>query len=72
MDKRTLDILEYSKIIDKLAAECCSQMTREAALKLHPSYKLTWISEELQGKTAPVLFHHGRNRVNSAWQCKPR
>lgn len=54
MDKRTLDILEYGKIIDKLAAECCSQMTREAALKLHPSYKPAWIADELQGTEEAV------------------
>ncbi|MDO5441706.1 MAG: endonuclease MutS2 [Bacillota bacterium] len=54
MDKRTLDILEYGKIIEKLAAECCSQMTREAALKLHPSYKPLWIADELQGTEEAV------------------
>ena len=54
MDKRTLGILEYGKIIDKLAAECCSQMTREAALKLHPSYKPLWITDELQGTEEAV------------------
>ena len=54
MDKRTLGILEYGKIIEKLAAECCSQMTREAALKLHPSYKPLWIADELQGTEEAV------------------
>ncbi len=54
MDKRTLEILEYGKIIEKLAAECCSQMTREAALKLHPSYKPLWITDELQGTEEAV------------------
>ena len=54
MDKRTLGILEYGKIIEKLAAECCSQMTREAALKLHPSYKPAWIADELQGTEEAV------------------
>jgi len=54
MDKRTLGILEYGKIIEKLAAECCSQMTREAALKLHPSYKPMWITDELQGTEEAV------------------
>ena len=54
MDNRTLGILEYGKIIEKLAAECCSQMTREAALKLHPSYKPLWIADELQGTEEAV------------------
>ncbi len=54
MDQRTLGILEYGKIIEKLAAECCSQMTREAALKLHPSYKPAWIADELQGTEEAV------------------
>lgn len=49
MDRRTLSILEYDKIIERLASECCSQMTREAALKLKPSRKPFWIEEELKG-----------------------
>ena len=48
MDKRTLHILEYEKIIEKLAAECSSQMTRDAALRLVPSYKAPWIRDELE------------------------
>ncbi len=49
MDLRSLEILEYGKITDKLAARCCSQLTRDAALKLRPSYKPVWIREELLG-----------------------
>lgn len=48
MDKRTLHILEYEKIIEMLTAECSSQMTRDAALRLVPSYKIPWIRDELE------------------------
>ena len=54
MDNRTLDILEYGKIIEKLADKCCSQMTRDAALRLHPSYKPAWINDELTGTEEAV------------------
>ncbi|MBR5756774.1 MAG: endonuclease MutS2, partial [Firmicutes bacterium] len=73
MDKRTLHILEYEKIIDKLSAECCSEMTREAAKKLVPSYKPQWIRNELQGteEALTVIMRKGAPPLGSFYDITP-
>ena len=48
MNEKALRVLEYEKIIEMLAAQCCSPMTRDAVHSLKPSRKIRWIEEELQ------------------------
>ena len=48
MNEKALRVLEYEKIIEMLAAQCCSAMTRDAVRSLKPSRKIRWIEDELQ------------------------
>ncbi len=61
MNEKALQVLEYYKIIDMLAAHCCSALTREFIRKLKPSGKLRWIREELKstGEAFEVLLKKG-------------
>ena len=48
MNEKALRVLEYEKIIEMLAEQCCSGMTRDAVRSLKPSRKARWIEDELQ------------------------
>lgn len=49
MNDKALQVLEYNKIIDMLALQCSSKLTREKVMALKPSRKIRWINDELQG-----------------------
>ena len=54
MNEKALRVLEYEKIIEMLAAQCCSPMTRESVRALKPSRKSRWIEQELQATDEAV------------------
>ena len=54
MNKKTLDVLEYQKIITLLKAEAGSEMTRERISALVPYTDVRVISEELRSTTEAV------------------
>ena len=47
MDERAIRVLEYNKIIEMLASECCSSLTRAEALQLLPDTDPIRIREAL-------------------------
>lgn len=55
MNQKALRVLEYQKIIDMLAAECCSKLTREKALKLLPMSDTFDINDALQDTDEAVV-----------------
>ncbi len=54
MDRKALKVLEYHKIIEMLARETGSEMSRELALKVRPSSEVRDISEALRSTTEAV------------------
>lgn len=61
MNEKALQVLEYFKIIEMLAARCCSALTRDFVKKLRPSSKLHWIKDELAatGEALEVIVKKG-------------
>lgn len=56
MDERTLKILEFDKIIERLTKLCSSELGRELANELKPSCELAEITEMLGETTDAVNF----------------
>ncbi|MBQ2311805.1 MAG: endonuclease MutS2 [Firmicutes bacterium] len=61
MDPKTIRVLEYNKIIEKLTAECCSKLTAETAQALLPDTDAVKISEALSDtdEAVTVLLKKG-------------
>ncbi len=55
MNQKALRVLEYQKIINMLATECCSKLTREKALKLLPMSDPFDINDALQDTDEAVV-----------------
>lgn len=47
MDERTLEILDFPRVLEMLAESCLTPMGRERALKLRPSADPGWVNGEL-------------------------
>ncbi|NLY43172.1 MAG: endonuclease MutS2 [Clostridiaceae bacterium] len=54
MDKKVLDVLEYNKILDKLAGLTTSVLSREKALELFPSKEIEEVRKLLQETSEAV------------------
>ena len=67
MNEKALHVLEYNKITDMLAAQCCSVITKDAARSLKPSRKIRWINDELQGtdEAVQVIMRKGAPPLGS-------
>ncbi|MCQ2560667.1 MAG: endonuclease MutS2 [Clostridia bacterium] len=67
MNDKALQVLEYNKIIEMLAQQCCSQITREKVRALRPSRKIRWINDELQGtdEAVQVILRKGTPPLGS-------
>ncbi|MDO4395712.1 MAG: endonuclease MutS2, partial [Clostridia bacterium] len=61
MNQKALDVLEYNKIIELLANEAGSDMTRKLVDELRPYTDVRIISEELRSTTEAVdlIVHKG-------------
>ena len=72
MNEKALRVLEYEKIIEKLAEQCCSSMTRDAVRSLKPSRKIRWIEEELQAtdEAVQVILKKGTPPLGGFYDIK--
>lgn len=72
MNEKALRVLEYEKIIEMLAAQCCSGMTRDAVRSLKPSRKVRWIEEELQAadEAVQVILKKGTPPLGGFYDIK--
>ena len=72
MNEKALRVLEYEKIIEMLAAQCCSGMTRDAVRGLKPSRKIRWIEEELQAtdEAVQVILKKGTPPLGGFYDIK--
>ena len=61
MDPKAIRVLEYNKIIEKLALECASKLTARQASELTPQTDAVWIKEALAdtGEAVTVLMKKG-------------
>ena len=61
MNEKTLRVLEYNKITEKLCEECCSALTREQARALKPITEPRLIRDELEAtdEAVTVLLKKG-------------
>ena len=61
MNDKTLRVLEYDKIIEKLCMECCSSLTRDEAKALKPMTEPRLIKDELNAtdEAVAVLLKKG-------------
>ena len=61
MNQKALDVLEYNKIIELLASEAGSEMSRQLIFGLRPYTDVRTVSEELRSTTEAVdlIVHKG-------------
>ena len=73
MDSKTLSVLEYPKILDRLAANCAFSASVELARKLQPSTRLDEIQRLLAETTeARLLLSVSDASVGGAHDVGPR
>ena len=72
MNDKALRVLEYEKIIEMLAAQCCSGMTKDAVRSLKPSRKIRWIEDELQAadEAVQVILKKGAPPLGGFYDIK--
>ena len=73
MNKKTLNVLEYQKIIEKLIQEAGSEMAKTAISGLRPHTEVHWIREALEETSEAVsaILHKGAAPLGQIYDIEP-